>query len=229
MVSSIEQYLATKQLSWAPSTIRSTRFRLRSVVQSLTGTPIDLWNSIKDTQAPYSRVSTWNVVVSYWEWLHPGVNPYETFRKENQRLFKNAYVRKPAKYSFDEAMQRIKRHPRLDIRNKAEQLLRSGMRYTESLSLKDGFVVGKGGKSRQVFVPELNGPVFNGSYFVFYHELGRVGLKPHDLRKIGLSRLVELGANEFDLTHVAGWSSISTASSYIRMNHSRIESLLKKL
>lgn len=154
-----------------------------------------------------------------------GVNVYDEWRKENARVFRNVYEKKKPTISYEEARAKCEslQEP---ARSKALQLLSGGLRYTESSTLRDGQVVGKGGKVRNVYC--LPTGANRQNYQAFRRALGRVGLKPHDLRKIFLTRLVEKGVNQFELCEVAGWSSIATASSYINVNKSRLASLVRE-
>ena len=68
------------------------------------------------------------------------------------------------------------------------------------------------------------------SYSTLWRELKKVGLKPHDLRKIAGSKFVELGLNEYDLLKVMGWNNIETAKSYIApKNSEKIRNTLKEI
>lgn len=223
----IESYISSKRLAWAPKTLSSERYRLQSVAEHLTGDAEALWN-VLGRYKPYTRNILWTRVVSFWDSFSP-TNPYRLFRTQNARLFKNNYIQKTPEMSFEEALKRIDGIPDLAIRKRAKEILGSALRYAESVTHKDGYVVGKGGKAREVFVPVVEGPDYRGSYHRFWRELAKVGLKPHDLRKLCLSKLVESGANEFELRMVAGWSSLNTAASYIRVQKSRVKSLMAKV
>jgi integrase len=229
----MELYLADKLLAWAPSTLKSERYRLQAVALHLNGNADALWQSIKDNGA-YSRLTTWVRVTDFYQWCLDegkltGGNPYRAFRKKNARLFKNCYEKHVPTLSFDDAKVRIESLADASIRRRALEILFSGMRWAESGKHENGSVVGKGSKRRDVFVPEIQGPEFTGCYETFRLALATVGMKPHDLRKLFLNRLVEMGANEFQLTQVAGWSSIATASSYIKVSSSATKALVNQL
>jgi len=222
----IEAYIDSKKFAWAPSTIRSEEFRLKGVADFLDGNPETLWRAIQEMK-PYARQTLWTRIIDFWSFFNPNKeNPYDRFRKTNARLFKNVYVRTKPDLSYEEAKLRISRITNDVYRNRAIQILESGLRFEESNHInRDGTVSGKGGKIRNVFTAPSD---TNISYFSFYRALKAVGLKPHDLRKLFLSRLVELGANEFELCSIAGWSNINTASSYIKTNPNRLTDLVKK-
>lgn len=224
----IEQYLDSKKLAWSETTKRSERARLNAVSAYLTGNPNDLWEAIKD-KGPYTRLTVWTRVTQYWQWmldegLKNGKNEYKVWREKNAKVFKNTYVRTKPEITFDEAKRRIQALSDRDVREKAIQLLEGGLRFNESNSISDGTVLGKGGKTRRVYV---SSGTSNVSYGRVYAALKRIGIRPHDLRKLFLSRVVESGANEFELCEIAGWSNLNTASSYIKVNSKRIEQLVR--
>lgn len=225
----IDEYMDSKQYAWAPSTLRSELYRLQSVSDKLDGNPVKLWKGIQ-YQKPYSRLTTWTRVTEYWQWLMDegkisyGKNPYKEWRTKNARVFKNVYLKKTPEITYQEAKERIGTITDPRVREKALRLLEGGLRFSESDTLRDGTVNGKGSKRRRAFCTE--GTIDCG-YGVVYRALRKIGIRPHDLRKLFLSRLVEMGANEFELCEVAGWSNLNTASSYIKTNPSRIKKLVE--
>ncbi len=231
----IEQYLEDMKLAWSASTLRSETYRLKAVSSYLNGDAKTLWNELEGQgMAPYARVTTWTRVTAFWDWLLEGEkahgpNPYRIFRKKFARQFRHTYTKRIPSISFDEAKRRIERIHDNDIRSKALELLSTGMRYTESFTIEAGHVTGKGGKRRAVYHSGSVPSTYSSSYSTFWRTLGRVGLKPHDLRKICMNKLVEQGANQFELCEIAGWSKIDTASSYIQGNKSSIKELMKKV
>jgi integrase len=231
MLNLLNKYIESKELAWSATTRRSEYYRLKGLLPSITGDPTLLWDSLKKHK-PYSRVTCWIRVCSFWDWLiakghKHGNNKYRTFREENRRLFKYAYSRTPAKFSYREVCARIQRIGNDDCQKKAHWILSNGLRVSEFETLKDGVVVGKGGRCREVFHTDLPSPSRPIGYDEFWRELRKVGLKPHDLRKACLTRVVERGANEFELCRIAGWSNLNTASSYIQVNKNRLKELMK--
>ena len=226
----IDSYIQDMELRWSETTKRSERARLERWAPAIDGNPATLWAAVRHL-APYSRTTTWTRVVAYVDWTietghQTGPNPYRAFRSKNFKQFKNTYQRRVPQLSFEEAVARINTLSAPGIREKALQLLYSGMRWSESLTLQDGWVIGKGGKRRRV--PQraqgVSAPL-SSSYHAFYRELRKVGLKPHDLRKLALNHYVAAGANPFELAAIAGWSSINTAQSYIETLGVRLEQL----
>lgn len=224
----LDKYLLDKNLSWSPQSIRSTRHTLSSLFPYLNGDPLSLWNHLQKIQKPYSRVTTWWRVCAFWDYYqkeqHEKKNPYREFRSQNIRLFKDKYLRKVPSMSIKDARSLIETElsARPDIRNQALILLLTGMRYGEAKTYKDGWVEGKTG-SREVFLPILSGPKYEGSYVNFLRQLyNSTRLKPHDLRKIYLNECVNSGANIFEVMKMAGWKNLETARSYINARRDRL-------
>ena len=189
--------------------------QLNGHLVNITGEPSKLWESIDGILAPYTRVTLWTRVTSFWEFLFPDeVNPYKTFRTNNANLFKHAYAPKRLEINWEAAKDRINL---LDAkyRDKCIELLRTGMRYSESFTRNNkSEIVGKGGKVRRVYDSASSN--YSGSYCAFYLALKKVGLTPHMLRKLAATRAAEKGATLADLMHIFGWTSINTAAIYLQ-------------
>lgn len=228
------EYMNSKSLAWAPSTLKSEEARLSAVVDVLDGSPDHLWRHMEEKKMkPYARLTTWIRVSSFYDFLmskgYVRTNPYKTFKQENARLFKNTYTPKKPEMTYEEAKARIEKIEDPAIRRRALEIIGSGLRYTESSTHSNGGVYGKGSKHREVHIPEVVGPEFQGTYQTFRRALAKVGLKPHDLRKLFLSKLVEMGANEFELMEAAGWTSLAPAKAYINVNKATLKARIKKL
>lgn len=229
----IDQYLEDKKLAWAPSTLRSEEHRLRGIAAHLNGDAQELWNALVHYK-PYSRVTIWTRVTDFYQFLLQrdlcsGSNPYLAFRQKNQRLFKNCYEKRVPDIQFDAARKLVEGIHDAESRRLGLLLLHGGLRFSEGqkVSQDSTSIKGKGGKIRQIYAKAET--EYKGSYQTFLRHLKAVGLKPHDLRKLCAQRLVELGANEFELCEIMGWSNLNTASSYVRAKKSRITELFSKL
>lgn len=234
MIQLINQYLEDHKLSWAPTTLKSERARLYILAGALGGTPQQLWDILVKVQKPYSRVTTWIRVCNFIDWgikngKLSGPNTFANFRDKNKRLFKNCYQRRLPNLTYAEAKERIGKLSNPDVKALAQALLQSGLRASEASKVSNSVVVGKGSKSRTAYLPSD----FSGtkvSYSQLYKALRReAGLKPHDLRKLFLTRLVELGIDPFQLCEVAGWANINTAINYIQTDKNKIKELVEKV
>lgn len=218
----IDLYLMDRKKALAESTLKSRRSRLKALLISMDPDKLHTALEAKGTK-PYTIKTTFIEIGNFYGWLmkkghvQVGPNPFREFMKEHTRLFKNAYEPERIEFDFEEAKKRIDQIGRREIREKARQLLFSGMRWTESFTLKSGAVKGKGGKYAPVFCPEgLQDIELSVGYHTFRRELAKVGLKPHTLRKMVATKLAREGASAADIKRYMRWSSINTANSYIQ-------------
>lgn len=223
----IKEFLKDQEYAWAASTRRSVQFALMGVASHLDGDPRKLFTYLTEHSAPYTRVTTWSRVTQLWQWCidHGKIgatdvkrNPYSDFRRRYARSFKNVYVRKPTRLSLREARARVAQIGDAEDRAKALELLQTGMRYAESFTLKDGYVIGKGGKVREIigWQSEDRPVAYQKHYNTFRRNLKKAGLKPHELRKVFANHLVRKANFEtFDLCETMGWDSLETAKSYV--------------
>lgn len=219
----IEKYLESKRGTWANSTLLSERARLNYLKPFIDGNPETLLKGMLEKglkqytqKIGFIRISDFlNFLIDAG--LHEGPNLYSKFQRRNRRFFKNAYKKMPSRFTMAECEAKIKQIENVAHRNRALILLHSGCRYTESLTISDGQIVGKGGKVRPYFGPPLEGKeIYNGCYSAHQKQLQRVGLKSHDLRKAIATHLADKGLNEYDMCRMFGWANIQTATSYVR-------------
>ncbi len=215
MLNLIDKYIDAHRNKWAASTLRSERARLRSVALYLTGDPEVLFNRLSITISDYTRLTVFVRVGAFWKWAGKG-DIYLNYMRTNSRLFANSYVKERLDITYEEAASAINSIENTAVKKRALEILNGAVRYCESAQPIGETVVGKGGTIRPDFRTEIAGPAYEGSYVSFWRAMKKVGLKPHTLRKLALTRLVENGASLFDLMEVAGWSSTQPASSYIQ-------------
>lgn len=223
-VDHLNQYMAANANKWAPATLKSERARLIKLLPILNGRPEVLWQYTSAHLAPYSAHTTWIRAAAFYQWLADNNQVvvetggiYSRWMDTNRRLFKNTYRKETIPMTYDEAVRAVASLPDASIRRRAMEILGGSLRYCESgQPLGRDFVIGKGGKERPDFRPLVEGPDYTGSYSTFWRALKSVGLKPHSLRKLALTKMVSNGATLFDLMQVAGWSSPTTAASYVQ-------------
>lgn len=242
----IKAYIDDKRHAWSATTKRSEHARLNAIAAVLTLPPSKLWGRLSHLN-PYSRVTAWTRVCTFYDWLIENnhvdfpFNPYRAWRKVNAKQFKHVYRRKLPKIDYKEAKRRIE-NDILDreIRQKALELLSNGTRYSESNTTTSAnqrwpddssTVIGKGGKERRVYGQKSQeAEAFQKSYSTVLRALKGIGLTPHMLRKIFATHLARSGFKEADLCHVMGWTSFETARSYIApMEEDEIASKIKEL
>lgn len=211
-------YLSAQKGVWAETTLRSETARLNAVLPLVEGRSVEeAWRALAE-MAPYARVTAWVRLSAMITWardagLWSGSNAYQLFRDKNRGLFQSAYKRQPARFSYDELLAKLELVGDPTVRDAAFTILKNGLRWCELQTLKDGRVTGKGGYEREILYPKhLEHDV---SYTQLWRGLRKVGVKPHDLRKVFAQKLVELGCNDHDLLKVMGWRSYETAKSYV--------------
>ena len=225
----IDAYLKYHEFSWAPATLRAAGYTLGRYMNPPPQYAEQLWKDLEHL-APYARNTAWIRCAHYYEWLIEnrtvhGENQFKAFAKKHKRLFRGAYRPEKLTVTFQEAEKLVASLPDGDIRRTALRMLYGAQRWSDT-ACGDGLVVGKGNKVRQDYSPEtLRGP--SAAYSRVYKALKALGLKPHTLRKLALNKMVDKGATVADLMEVAGWSSMSTAASYLQpKEHKRLKEML---
>lgn len=209
-----QRYLASKENAWSYASYKSEASRLASIPEEyLPNDPAGFYRYCTiQSYKPYT-VKTLFIRASQlagFGWPNQE-NKFAKFMQENARLFKNAYTPKRPQMTFNEAVALIKANMAPELAAQAFALLSSGLRISEANNVKNGVVIGKGSKPRQVHnTPEVR---------IVPHQLRKalrpLGLTPHSLRKLAATRAVELGAREAELLAMFGWNSMQTASLYV--------------
>lgn len=218
----INAYIESKELAWAKTTLRTERARLNCLTEAELYNPRAAFLRLRKEMGAYSVKTLFTRVSSFHDWLIrqrvslASTNPYREFMVENANLFKNVYKKEVVNVSYAEAVALINTLTNESVRLHALHILKTGLRFTESLTESGGFVVGKGSKSRRVFGASSPNGITKPTYATFRNALKTVGLKPHTLRKLFASELVNKGVTAPDLMAVLGWSNMQTAASYLQ-------------
>lgn len=215
----IAAYLAYYKPIWSPSTWRAEESRLRKLEvdtkQLPPATCLAKWLSY---YSPYTAKQNVVRMAHMYDWaieagLHSGRNEWREAFKRAQSKLKSAYQPKRVSMSFEDAAKRVAELPG-SVKECAERMLYAGLRFSEAFAAQGGSVVGKGNKRRTVFISGERltsvGPA------KVRRALAAKGLRPHDLRKLFLTRCAEKGATAQDLCQLAGWSNIQTAYWYLQ-------------
>ncbi len=226
MESLINEYVDSKSESWSDSTMHSERYRLRGIAFELLTEPKALWDFLTTERnlKPYAAKTAFIRSGELLEfamkkgYVKKGPNVLKEWMQENAKKFKHAYKRKPVGITFDEAMARIMKIEDHGVREKAFELLATGMRVNESLTLNEaGEVQAKGGGTRIVpLAKDYRAENFDKSIATLRRHLKEHGLTPHMLRKLAATKARELGADIPDLMQRFGWKSAQTASIYLQ-------------
>ena len=213
----VNQYIESKALAWSPATRRSELARLRKALPSISAAgPLATYQALKDTCKPYTLKTLFIRIGELSTYVNQDAAGFKQFIRDHALLFKNAYTRTKVGLTFQEALMLIETALEGGEREAAKLMLTTGLRVHEALKYDgSGTVLGKGAKKRPVFSSSsISEPT---SYFRIYRKLAKIGLKPHDLRKLAATELAASGElNEADLMEVMGWSNIATASSYLQ-------------
>jgi integrase len=213
MKQKIEDYIASKQLAWSPSTLSSERSRLLKLAPHIELGPRALYDKLIEDSAPYTVKTSFIRISALMEWMNVE-NEFKDFMQSHARLFKHSYKREVLKLDYEEAFKRINSIEEDVVRAHCLFLLKSGLRISESYKVDgDGYVEGKGGKRRKVLVraPEQLAPAYR-----VRAALREVGLKPHSLRKLLATKLFRAGFDGVDICKIFGWSNLQTAMNYLQ-------------
>lgn len=215
----IKKYLDSHSLSWSETTLRAERYRLVSIAAHLESGmgPAALYTLLRERLSESTLKTTFIRIASLYDFAAISPNPYREFIKNSPRLFRYAIMARPAPCGLKGAREAIEQMRDPECKRHAQSLLNSGLRWSESVTadLNKKTVVGKGAKPRRVF-GDISGFSSGISYKRFWNELRKVGLRPHDLRKILATELANGGADHIDLMKIFGWSNIQTASFYLQ-------------
>ena len=225
----MKEYLDFHKNAWSETTYRSEEARLHKYLHLAELDPASAYAQLIKKLKPYTVKTIFIRLTHFTEWkrtqgLMDGPNLFKTYMKTHARQFKHVYDRKPVNLDYQAALRAISSIADQATREHAEFLLRSGLRVSESYQVRDGHVIGKGGKPRKVYVSPPSTLV---SQKVLREALAAVGLTPHDLRKLCATNLARNGADAPTLCKVFGWSSISTAFRYLEpITEDKIEGLM---
>lgn len=215
----INKYIQSKSNAWSASSLKSEAARLHQLADVIALGPQAVYDYLFTKQSPYTIKTTFIRLTAFYDFAEPGhPNPFRQFMQENARLFKGVYARREVEVDYLEARKRIGQIVDLEARQLADFILHTGCRSTEALTYKGtGEVLGKGGKVRKLItLNQAPYPVNHSlTYSKFHKALHTVGLKPHTLRKLYATKLVEGGLREADLMSIMGWTNMQTASYYL--------------
>jgi len=219
---------------WSPTTLKSEKARLNALGPAcplLTEEDINaLYKRLKASGLrPYTLKTLFIRLVSMELWavehgLYNGKMKFKAWMRQYGRAaFRNAYQKEvlPDELTFASVVSRIENEIKdPTIRARCLQLLFGGMRISESRSLHQGRVLGKGRKLRKVHLPpglRENLTASSKSDSTLRRHLSKLGLKPHTLRKLAATRLARTQEfDAFELCALFGWSSVNTALQYIQ-------------
>lgn len=226
LMAHINSYLESKSPTWTEATYKSEKSRLITLRHLLNMEPIEALKVLRaQGKKPYTIKTAFIRFSNFMEWaiqegIIEGRNEFKYFLTSNKQVFRNAYNSKELSTDYGAALKAIEgRIPQKSCRDAALFLLKTGLRISELYKLKVGedgniYVIGKGGKRRRVFATTL--PTELPSKSAIGSALSKIGLKPHDLRKLYATELLRNNIDLPTLCKVMGWSNIQTAMKYLQ-------------
>lgn len=223
MKSLIREYLAYKRPAWAESTYQSEAPRLWNLERFVMETPNETYRALKHAgYKPYTIKTAITRLNALFRWakLQGKIkdNPYELWLEEHRYLFRNSYKNKQLDITFDEAKGLIKSNlPVGEVRDTAFFLLSSGIRISElrTVTCHGGryFVTGKGNKKRRIYAEP---PKKAACVTELRSALKKIGLTPHDLRRLFATHLLRKSVPVHDVAKATGHESIKTLMRYLQ-------------
>lgn len=204
--------LERKARAWAPTTLRSETARLRTLVRLLEteSRPASVVAGLARAYGSYAAATAWVRVRQLAEEAGEDVRAWDRAWRDRPREMRQAYRRRLVDLTPAQVLGKLAHVEDVDVRAAAAHMLRNGLRACEA-GQAGGSVVGKGAKEREVLFP---GGVAV-SYGRLHRALRKVGLRPHDLRKVFATDLWRRHPDVVDVAKVMGWQSFETARSYV--------------
>lgn len=216
-----EKYLDVYKNRWDVKTVNCKQSMLNQLSTKLGDCNAETFFSYIDSNlASYSRVTYISLAADYYSWLietnrKSGVNAIKALRKCKANNYKNAYQRKITGIRFEECEEKIHGIQDAKVKEICFDLLRSGLRVSELFSVNGNVVEGKFGLKRP-FLGSVTCQVGEIHPNTIRNHLAKVGLKPHDLRKAFVTKLIDAGLNLPDVASAVGHKSFKTTALYFQ-------------
>lgn len=216
----LAEYIQYQSNRWSKATLKSETSRLKACLPLLGLSAGDLYDTLAPHKKPYSIKTLFIRLGNFIDWCrkqgyHQGPNKYKEYLISHSLRFKHAYQTERLTVTFEQAEERIKTISNQKIQEHCLAMLYTGVRISESITAKDGFVTGKGNKPRKIFEGKYKLQAGLTKWEI-YSSLKTVGLKPHSLRKLFATKLADRTKKPADLCKVLGWESYKTAEKYIQ-------------
>lgn len=218
----ISAYLADHKDTWAESTIRSKQSLLKKMKKSVGNcSQQKAIDYIEANYKPYSQKTNLIHLSAFTDWLiregkiKGAENGFAGRIRKASFKFKSAYEKRLPEITFKEAQEKINSITDSEVRRVANILLHTGLRISElwKVDHEQGTVMGKGSKRRSYIGDTFDAPKVSVTWIRL--KLAEVGLKPHDLRKVFATFLVENNYQIQEICSIMGWSSFDTAQFYL--------------
>lgn len=221
--SNVSSYLSAHKDAWALTTMRS-KTSLLNKMQSKFGDckSKKVIDYIESHYKPYSQKTNLIHLSAYVEWLknnkkYEEENGFASRIRGASYKFKTAYEKRLPEISFKEAKEKINSIHHPEVRRLADILINTGLRVSElwKVDHAQGRVLGKGAKNRGFYGNHFEAPKISVTFL--RTELAKYDLKPHDLRKLFATFLVNNNYPIHEVCAIMGWSSFETAQFYLQI------------
>lgn len=225
------EYQQSKVNLWKETTIRSTISRIRTAMGFSYKEPQKLLTEMKNAGYNLYGIRTTFITLGDYLAFSGRENPYPAFLKANSQVFRNAYRDKYTDLSWQTFESILEKAPQ-NLRLPLALLGFSGLRISELHSYNGTHVIGKGGKQRQVHVPQgfAGRKVLVSTHSVRRYLKVTCGATPHALRKLAADKMIRNGIDIKTLQVILGHEDISTTQRYLRpMEKSKLEEKLNDI
>jgi integrase len=215
-------YLEDNKDRLAPVTLKNRKARLRKQLAKIEASgenPSLFFDLVKGDMSAYSLKTLMLEISNWYKWaVREGLREENLWSREvakRAQYFKGAYQPKRLEMTYDEVVKKIDQIEDNKVREAAREILRTGVRISEVRTASFDKVTGKASKVRKFYGDSRK---FEGvSKHQIRRGLKKVGLVPHDLRKMFATRLARSGKfDDVTLCEVMGWESFDTARSYLQ-------------
>lgn len=213
----IETYLEEKRPLWKEVSYRANKSRLKHHRDDFNASRV--YTDMQEKYKPYYIKITFITLASYAQWLvEKGFrkdNPYDSFMKRNNQLFRNAYEDVYSTITWEEYQDELLQ-PGLsdDVRTALALLGYGGCRLSELHTFDGRTVMGKGSKRRPVYLPV---EFISKRVSLSKDQIRRaIRHNPHSYRKLAADAWFRGGIDLKTVQTLLGHTSIVSTQRYLR-------------
>jgi len=215
----VVDYLKSKENLWRPDSIKTAASRLMHYQPNLDA--LAIYNNMsKAGYKPYYIKITFVSLSAFMDWRiaqgRATLNTFKTFMKQNNQLFRNAYQDKYATISWEDFIYEFKKADP-EMQKVLALLGFGGCRLSEIRTYQNGKVYGKGGKFRNVYVPNDFNDICNVRINLSNDQIRRrLAHNPHSYRKLAADKWIRSGLDLKTVQVLLGHTSLVSTQRYLR-------------
>ena len=209
------QYLDQKASVWSSATHKAAKSRFRHFGMDAEAVYRKM---IEEGYKPYYIKTSFIIFSGYMEWLRAQgratSNLFGLFLSKNRHVFINAYEDNYATISSEEFLKEYS-EAGPDIQAVLVLLGIAGCRLSEIYTFDGKTVLGKGGKRRNIYIPEalkISGPILIGPHAI----RRRLKHNPHAYRKLSADTWLKKGLDIKTVQVLLGHTSLAATQRYLR-------------